>query len=52
MAWPASLPRNHAASTASARSTSHGTTSGRPENKTTITRFADVRARSNTASAN
>ena len=51
-AWPASLPKNHAASTASACSTSQGTTSGRPENKTTITGFPVARARSNTASAN
>ena len=38
MALPASFPRNHAASMASAFSASQGMTSGRPENSTTTTR--------------
>ena len=52
IALPASLPKNQAASTASACSTSHGTISGRPENKMTMTGLRSARARSNTASAN
>ena len=51
MAFPASLPRNHAASSASARSTNHGTTKGLPENRITITGIAEACARSKTASA-
>ncbi len=49
---PPRCPRNHAASTASAFSISHGTARGRPENSTTITRLPCARARSKTASAN
>ena len=51
IAFPASLPRNQAASTASAFSTSQGTISGRPENKITITGVEVSLACSNTASA-
>ncbi len=52
MALPASVPGNHATSSASARSASHGTISGRPQNSTTTTGKASARARSSTASAN
>ena len=52
MALPASLPRNQAASTASACPISHGTASGRPENSTAITGWPSMRPRSMTACAN
>ena len=46
---PASLPRNHAASSASASVASHGTINGRPENSSAITGTPRARARSITA---